>query len=79
MPRWRLPGMLLFGTLVLGGCAAKKEAADGDSGLQVPYVKMALLKIPLNGHDEKDAIGLGSDPVQRFVPEPVQVAYKPAW
>lgn len=75
MPRWRLPGCLLLG-LLLSGCAARTEQS-GNSGLPLPSVRMALLKIPLNRGDN-DVLA-EQDPIERFKPEPKAVVNAPAW
>lgn len=78
VPRWRLPVYIAV-FAVLSGCAAKtREASDDDEGgFRVPTVRMALVKIPLNG-DKSDPLK-NSDPIERFIPEPVAVAHKPMW
>jgi hypothetical protein len=77
MPRWRLPGLLLL-ALVLAGCAARTEQG-GRSSLSLPSVRMALVKIPLNGGDAGEDVLKNEDPMERFTPEPVALASAPAW
>ncbi len=74
-PRWRLPGCLLLG-LLISGCAARTEQS-GNSGLPLPSVRMALLKIPLNRSDN-DLLD-DKAPIERFKPEPRAVANAPTW
>lgn len=76
MPRWRLPVWLLPAVL-LCGCAAHSEHGGEDSGMPVPSVRMALLKIPLNRADSNPLDN--QTPLERFAQEPVAVAYEPQW
>lgn len=76
-PRWRLPLWVLL-AIMMTGCAARSEKAGEDASLDVPSVRMALVKIPLNRSNEEDLLA-NSDPIERFTPEPVAVAYTPPW
>jgi hypothetical protein len=70
--------LLLVACTLLGGCAARKELATDDSGMPIPLVKMALVKIPLNGSTDNNLLD-DAPPVERFTAEPMQVAQPPAW
>lgn len=76
VPRWRLPLLLLFVGCALTGCTVR-STQSGASTLNLPSVRMALVKIPLNGQDAGKDVLQESSPIERFTPEPVSVAYQP--
>lgn len=76
VPRWWLPvTILLMG--FLAGCSGRNDQAGDEGGMKVPAVRMALLKIPLDSSETN--LLEDSDPIERFAPEPVAVAYTPPW
>lgn len=54
-PRWRLP-LAIMAIALLCGCTPHGQAAEKDSGLTAPAVKMALVKVPLHSGETKHLI-----------------------
>ena len=79
MPRWRLPGIVIIfvvTVLPLGGCMMR---ATQNGGSMIPTVKMALVKIPLNGERAGEDVLQSCEPTERFIPEPMAIADTPDW
>ena len=77
MPRWRLPAAALL-MLLLSGCAHRTEEG-GNSSLSLPSVRMALVKIPLNGEDAGEDVLRGEAPMERFKATTVSMGNPPPW
>lgn len=54
-PRWRLP-LAIVAAIGFSGCAHHGEAAERESGMNAPAVKMALVKVPLHSGETKHLI-----------------------
>lgn len=74
-PRWRLPLWIVV-MLSLTGCVPRLSHSGGSP---LPTVRMAMVKIPLNGDGAGTDVLRDAEPIERFSPEPVAAASGFSW